>query len=216
MTRSHKSLTARIFLPLALTALLMVYPSTPANAQGTTTTVAVPGDTAPGGNGGAFTSFGPAGFNNTDQIKFGGSIDTNGNGSSDEAGLFISSSGLLSAVARKDDAAPGGNGGTFITFFFNSYVLNNTGQTAFKAFVDTDGDGLTNENGLFHSSSGSLSAIAREGDTAPGGNGGAFTILDDFAFNNSSQAAAVDCGYREIIEDSGASRGGVAFSGDGG
>jgi hypothetical protein len=151
---------------LALFCLGTILPSV-ALGQGRTTTIAISGQAAPGAGGGTFDSIGAPMLNDLGQTVFyadvGGSISTKG--------IFRSeSAGTITAVARERQSAPGAGGGTFGSFM-TLPVLNASGQTAFSASVV----GGTSSQGIFRSTSGTtLTAIALQGQTAPGIAGGTF------------------------------------------
>jgi hypothetical protein len=87
-------------------------------------------------------------------------------------GLFISSGGSVSVVIRPGDALPGG--GNFVTTgWFGGpgpqFSLNDRGEVAFAATLDTDddGDGIP-DTGVYVRSGGTLQLIARTGTVVPG------------------------------------------------
>jgi hypothetical protein len=77
-------------------------------------------------------------------------------------------------IAFLDNPAPGG--GNF-TFDFEPYGINNRGEVAFVADLDTDNDPTTfNGEGVFIGRQGQILQIARSGQPAPGG--GTFGPVD--------------------------------------
>jgi hypothetical protein len=74
-------------------------------------------------------------------------------------------------VAREGDHAPGTPSGIYYStfhFFSDSPVLNNAGETAFRAALIGSGVDATNDEGIWSEGSGTLALVAREGDHAPG------------------------------------------------
>src|SRR5262245_12877679 len=62
--------------------------------------------------------------------------------------------------------------------FFRGPVLNDAGQTAFRADVTGIGVGATNNQGIWSEGSGSLLLVARTGSQAPGAPGGVNFRID--------------------------------------
>jgi hypothetical protein len=133
-------------------------------ATGKITSIAHVGDPAPGG--GTFESAYSASINNAGDIVFLGifSFDLG------ISGLFRSSKGVVSAIARPGDAMPGG--GHLVTAGLlagSQNHLNNQGDIVFTAALDTDVDGdLLPDTGLYQWSHGTLSLVARTGTVLPG------------------------------------------------
>jgi hypothetical protein len=127
--------------------------------------IAGSGDAAPGG--GTFTSaFNPI-PNARGDVLFAGDL-TPAPRVLRSIGLFLSSGGSLSVVVRPGDALPGG--GNFVTTGFGSpqFSLNDRGEVAFAATLDTDddGDGIL-DTGVYVWSAGALQLIARTGTVVP-------------------------------------------------
>ena len=140
-------------------------------SKGVTSAVALQGDTAPGTGGGTYTGFGRPSLNDHGVIAFG----ANTAGGTAAQGVFVASSGAISAVEVQGSAAPGG--GTFTAF--SSPSLNKSGAMAFAADVS----GGAAAQGIFLVSKGVTSAAALLGDTAPGTGGGTFSGFDVLALN---------------------------------
>ncbi len=131
------------------------------------------GDAAPGG--GTFSSLRFAWLNDAGHVAFLGDVTSPG-----RSGVFLWSAGAIRAVAQVGDSAPGG--GTFTSFFSSFFgpAINASGQVAFRA-------DLSNGNGAFLFSDGTLSRIAHSGDPAPGG--GMLEFIDDISLNDTGQVA---------------------------
>ena len=136
---------------------------------GAVTEIAREGQAVPGGNG-LFGDFNDVNLNTSGQVAFGSfSITGTSGGTSDDTGVFRGSGGAVTEIARKGQAAPGGNG---LFGDFNDVNLNTSGQVAFRSFnmTGTSG-GFSDNDGLFRGIGGAVTEIAREGQAVPGGNG---------------------------------------------
>jgi len=132
--------------------------------------VARGGDAPPGADPGfIYRAFYPPVINDAGQTAFVGSTAPTG------SGIWSESSGSLSLVAKKGDAAPGTVPGVVFGNFFSVFpkfdnvgqpVLNNAGQAAFVGSLSGPGVDFTNNTGIWSEGFGSLSLIAREGDAA--------------------------------------------------
>ncbi len=96
---------------------------------GVLTTIAVPGDPAP--IGGRFAQFGPPSINDAGTVVFHARID---GAAATSEGIFAWSGGVISALVREGDAAPGG--GTY-TSFDEAVVVNQNGAVAFHGRSST-------------------------------------------------------------------------------
>ena len=135
-------------------------------SKGVTSVVALQGDAAPGTGTGTYTGFGRPSLNDGGKIAFGANVS----GGTATQGVFVASSGGVSAVALQGSGAPGG--GTFAAF--SSPSLNKSGAVAFAADVS----GGAAAQGVFLVSKGVISVVALVGDTAPGTSGGTFSGFD--------------------------------------
>ncbi|XAL98098.1 PEP-CTERM sorting domain-containing protein [Phycisphaeraceae bacterium D3-23] len=154
------------------------------NSSSTLTEVARRGQAVPDGNG-TYSTFSSFSLNASGQVTFISNLNGTSGASTDNQGLYRSDSGTtLTQIAREGQVPPGGNG-VFANIFGPQF--NDAGQVAFYADLSgTSGGGLDNR-GLYRSTAGSaLTQIAREGQTAPGGDG---TILsfNGLDLNNSGQ-----------------------------
>jgi hypothetical protein len=131
-------------------------------------------------------------FSGTLQIGTGAVTDVN------NTGVWSQGSGALDLVAREGSQAPGiPSGGLFDSFGFSSPVINDAGQTAFRADLRSGAGGVTinNNSGVWSEGTGALALVAREGDQAPGAPIGA--NFDDFfigqhpVLNSAGQTAFV-------------------------
>ena len=107
-------------------------------------------------------------MNNRGDIVFNGDLtpppDFNQN-----FGVFLYSSGKITAVALPGDQMPGGGKLVNASLVGANVHINNPGDVVFSGVLDTDvdGDGLP-DTGLFQWSHGQLSGIARTGTVVPG------------------------------------------------
>ena len=149
------------------------------------TAIALQGQSAIGAGGGTFFNF-PATpvLNDAGQTAFRASIT----GGTSSSGVYRSSSSgasALTAIALQGQSAAGASTGTFAGFV-GTPVLNNAGQTVFKANIG----GGTSTEGIYRGSSGSeLTAIALEGQGATGAGAGTFSNVGSPALNNAGQTA---------------------------
>lgn len=157
-----------------------IYRSSSSNAL---TAIALEGQSATGAGAATFFSFGAPVMNDAGQVAFAASNVTAGRITS---AVYRSSSGsALTAVAVDGQAAPGAGTGVFSNV--ETPVLNEAGQTAFLSGVAGGG---TNIQAIYRSSSASaLTAIALEGQSAPGSGSGTFSFLTDPVLNDSGQTA---------------------------
>lgn len=119
------------------------------------------GDPAPGG--GTFNWAWGGRINNRGDVVYIGWLDA-------AVGVFVNRNGVNSAVARTQDAAPGG--GHYFNFGCNqgNYGIADDGKIAFGAVLDTDNDYDTWEGtGMFVSGGpGGVVQVARTGTVLPG------------------------------------------------
>src|SRR5438552_5629155 len=135
-------------------------------ATGAIQSIAHQGDAAPGG--GVFrVAFGPV-LNNLGEIAFIGDL-TPAPGFAEALGVFVYNGKASVAVARPGDPMPGGGHLLTASNSILDYHLNNRGEIAFAAFLDTDanGDGIQ-DTGVYVATGGSLQLVARTGTVIPG------------------------------------------------
>lgn len=135
-------------------------------ATGRIQSIAHQGDPAPGG-GTYRLAFGPV-INNQGQIAFIGDL-TPAPGFGVDLGVFLFSKGSTIPVARPGDSMPGGGHIVRASFNILNYHLNNHGEVAFSAILDTDDNNdSVADTGLYVFSGGSLRLVARTGTVIPG------------------------------------------------
>jgi len=152
--------------------------------------IARSGDVAPDSNG-AFSRLGishnPT-LNDTGQAAFRSFLTSTSGGNIDSSGIFRGD-GTSSPVqiAREGDATTDGNG-RFSSF--DIPALNNIGQVAFHSFLTGTIGGSSDNSSIFRGDGTSSPVqIAREGQTAPDGNGSFSSFLSFPVLNDSGQVA---------------------------
>ena len=138
--------------------------------------IAREGDPAPGGSGTLASPWRPA-LNDVGQAAVRIALTGTPGGLDDNERLYRGSGGALTEIAREGDLTPSSNG-VFDNFGFDSVDVNNAGQLAFYAGLRNTAGGTADDTGLFLGSGGAVTEFAREGDTAPDGNG-TFSTFDD-------------------------------------
>ncbi len=134
--------------------------------------IACEGNPAPGTEFGvSFSNFGSPMLNGAGGTAFSAFLTGPGVNASNNTGIWIESppeeSTGLTLIAREGGPAPG----TAEEVRFSSItspVLNDAGQTAFRAFLTGAGVNDTNDRGIWSQGPGVLTLIAREGTPAPG------------------------------------------------
>jgi hypothetical protein len=195
---------------IATTAGISVPPSTGlgvgvfrADRSGGLTSVAVPGDAAPGGCDFDFAQ--NPWINDAGDIAFGAHVacdECKQLGSTQDQRIFCAESvyfkpapsGPIVSIAHQGDPAPGG--GVFNVAF--GPVLNSRGDILFIGDLGTSPDAIT-AAGVFLFSKGTLASVARPGDAMPGGGHltSASPIIQSYDLNNGGDvtfAAALDTG----------------------
>jgi hypothetical protein len=123
------------------------------------------GSDAPGG--GVFLDVLHPVLSDNGDVVFIGAVD---NGGDFFLGVFVARAGHVESVARLGDAMPGG--GRFLSGAFQpgNADVNDRGDVAFSATLDTDdnGDGLLDQ-GLYRWTGGKLSVVVRTGVVLPAG-----------------------------------------------
>ena len=124
------------------------------------------GDTVPVGPG-TYRSFGVSQLNNQDQTSFYALLNSTGSIDND-SGLFISSGNSISQLVREGQSVAGTNReiGNF-----GNHLLNDRGQVAFNAALRNSTNGVSEGEGIFRTSGGSIASIATSGEATPDGNG---------------------------------------------
>jgi hypothetical protein len=155
------------------------------------------GGPAPGTPSGVnFREFSPpvptVGINNAGQIAFKAFLTGDGVDETNDEGLWSEGSGSLTMIARRGSPAPGTPGGVnFDAFGLNLWpLLNDAGQTAFRADLTGTGVTSTNSRGIWLGGADNLKLVARTGDPAPGTpNGIRFSDLLRPTLNSAGQIA---------------------------
>ncbi len=149
--------------------------------------IARDGQAAPDGNG-VFAGVSDPLINELGQVAFSAGFTGTSGGTTDNGGINRGDGvpANLLQIARKGATAPGGNG-TLSSILI--YSLNDAGQMAVGAgFLGTSG-GTTDDTGVFRADGpGTLVEIAREGQTAPDGDG-TYSILSSAGINASGQVS---------------------------
>ena len=147
--------------------------------------IARTGQTAPDGNG-TLDSFSGLALNGTGQTAFRAKLTGTAGGTSDNEGIFRGDGGVLTQIARDGQAAPDGNG-TFASF--SPYTaLNESGQAGLWAELTGTSGGTSDNEGIFRGDGGTLTQIARAGQTAPDANG-TFSSFGNPSLNAAGQTA---------------------------
>jgi hypothetical protein len=180
------------------------------DSGGTDTAVALVGDTAPGTGGGTYSSLAGPSVNASGDVAF-WSFMTGGTALS---GIFVDSGGTDTAVALVGDTAPGTGGGTYSSFGID-LSINASGDVAFSASLT----GGSASAGIFVDSGGTDTAVALQGDSAPGTGGGTYTFLSSASINASgdvmfSSPLTGGSASAGIFVDSGGTDAAVALDGD--
>lgn len=127
-------------------------------------TVVLTGDAAPGASS-SFDGFESPQLNVSGQVSFAATAQGT-------PGVWAESGAGLGLVALAGVTNPGAGGGVNFSFF-DSPVVNDSGATTFVGFLTGAGVNLDNNSGVWSTSGGALSLLARAGAAAPGtGDGG--------------------------------------------
>lgn len=152
------------------------------DASGSLLLIAREGDPAPSTDpASVFAGFGNPHINGLGQATVFGSAGAGG------AGIWSEVNGLLELVVRNGDPAPVGGPGVALGGL-GPFVLNDTGQTAFRGYLSGPGIHNDNSDGIWLETDGIVSVVAREGDPAPG-TGMVFSHMSNPAMNGASQVA---------------------------
>jgi hypothetical protein len=181
-----------------------------AGSGGAITQILRKGQSAPDSNGAIFGFTAPV-LNNNAQVAFSAQLTGTSGGATDSNGMFLGSGGPITQIARGGQSAPGGNG---VFSVFSPPTLNDNGLVVFPADLTGTSGGTTDNNGIFAGSGGALTQIAREGQSAPDGNG-------LFAIFNAGSLRLNENGVAVFISTLSGTSGGTSdsrgiFSGSGG
>jgi hypothetical protein len=141
--------------------------------SGTLALVARSGDQAPGAPSGAkFDGFSDPALNDAGRTAFWGYLAGPAAGEPLDDGIWLEGNAGLNVVARRGQQAPGTAAGVLFATnglnTFDSPVLDNRGEVAFRATIDGPGVDETNHEGLWIGKSEHLALLARTGDHAAG------------------------------------------------
>jgi len=147
----------------------------------------------PDGNGRFFALSTPA-LSNANQIVFRGDAKDTALGALDSVGIYSSANGgALHQFVRGNDPAPDGNGRFLI--MSDKPMLDDNAVTAFWAsFTGTSGS-FSDDTAVVMHGWGLTTILAREGQTAPDGDGQFSGFMDDIA-QNQNQAVAFKASLR--------------------
>jgi hypothetical protein len=128
--------------------------------------IARQGDPEPGG--GNFRSASEPFLNNLGEVVFLADVTPPPN-FGEVVGYFLYSNGAITSVVRPGDAMPGGGRVLSLRIQTPNHYLNNHGDVAFSATLDTDDNGdRAPDSGLYVLSHGSIHVVARTGTVLPG------------------------------------------------
>jgi hypothetical protein len=152
-----------------------------AGAGGATTLITETGQIAPGGGSFpfAYLDTDPQ-FNDAGEASFAASFSRT---TGAVAGLYRGTGGALTEIARLGRPAPGGGN---YSYFDYGFPLSSSGEVGFKALLNNGGSGLYRGNGV------TTTAIVRQGDPSPAGDGsfGSFEFIQP-TMNDLGQLAFV-------------------------
>lgn len=172
--RSARSLRNRLRrfhfkLPVGLVAAAVCLGNegrcTPLWAQGRTDNVAHTGQGVPGGDG-TFNFLGQIQINASGQMAFGSTLSGTSGGSTDNSGFFFSDGATATTALREGMSIPIGPG--TLAEQFPTFLFNNLGQLVVGSNLSGTSGGTANDTGVFRSQAGSLTQLAREGQSAFG------------------------------------------------
>jgi hypothetical protein len=146
-------------------------------AGGGTSSVAISGEPAPGTATGTYAFFGTPSPSEGGVVAFQASVEN----ATASSGIFLNSAATQSAVVFEGDPAPGTGAGTYSGF--GDPWLNGLGDVAFLATVT----GGTASRGIFVDSGGTPTAVALQGDPAPGTGEGTYSSFGDPSINGSGE-----------------------------
>lgn len=146
------------------------------------------GDLAPDRNGNVILDFDTnLVLNDVGQVAFYSSLTRTRGGDGDNVGVFrTDAAGDLVQIARAGQTAADSNG---IFANFGDPTLNGVGQAALRVFLIDTNNGTKDDEGIYlGDGTSNIVQIAREGQSAPDGNG-SFFRFDDPVVNDAGQVA---------------------------
>ena len=130
---------------------------------GSIVSIAHQGDPIPASAGGGTYDYAYSPLlNGSGTILFAAGLQGTSSPIGDSQALFLVTGGTTVAVARQGQAMPGGGTLVSTTITPGNYSLNDKGDVAFNALLDTG------EEGVYLYSKGALSLVAKSGDVIPG------------------------------------------------
>lgn len=130
----------------------------------------------PKGGTGVFNSFGTPTINASGRVAFWGAIRNAGTSLFSTHGIFIGNGASLKQIARTYTPSPDGNGE--FSGISSTAVVSESGHVAFRADLRATTAGDADNSGIYCGNGTTLTAVARENDPSPDGNG----RLDDINF----------------------------------
>jgi hypothetical protein len=137
-------------------------------AGGGVTKLLQDGTPAPGGgtfDGGGYDL--PGAMNDSGQLAFWS--ETKSAGGQSEEGIFFYNGQSIVSVARKNGAAPDGNGQ--FSYFGGNPLVSTNGKVSFVGFLNGTASGISESGIYLYDGVSGATKIARTGDAAPDGNG---------------------------------------------
>ena len=142
---------------------------------------------APGTSGAMFSSFGNPIVNSSNDVAFVGTLNiATGITAANDVGIWADdNTNTLQKIAQIGDAAPGTANATFLTL--GDPLYNNSEAVAFRGTlkVATGEATASTATGIWSTSSGTLSLVARQGSVAPGTGGGTFSAFSSLCLPDS-------------------------------
>lgn len=141
-----------------------------------------------GGSNGVFQRFNVALQNDAGEVAFMSDLRETAGGTTDDFGIFLHKAGAISAVLRKGQASPDGDGrvGAIDGFF----EINGAGQVAFKAALYEGASGSL-EAGVFRGDGDDLELLARVGRPLMAGGIVPLGLATQVSMNDAGQVAFV-------------------------
>ena len=160
---------------------------------GNITAAVLPNSQAPGtASGVVFDAALSPVLNNNGQVAFLGVVSGTGVNLSNNAGIWTEGGGNGLALVAREGSAAAGTGAGVVFDGLSSPIINDAGDTIFRASLDGTGVDATNDVGIWKDPSGtSLELVVRKGDQAVGTQAGVTFELD---FNTTNSLSLNDAG----------------------
>ncbi|MEM7625609.1 MAG: choice-of-anchor tandem repeat NxxGxxAF-containing protein [Planctomycetota bacterium] len=127
-------------------------------------------------------------FNDAGQAAFEVGLGGSGATASTNEAVYVGNGTTTTQISRKGDTPPEGNG-VFFDYIASTVNLNAHGDVAFLADLTGTSGGNSDNRGVYTGDGGALTKVAREGDTAPDGNGVFAGNLGQPVINDDGQVA---------------------------